>query len=73
MKKKMKDVREGPVNYDLGESEVLCHCCRVPKLHCYVALDKLIGDVHAYKVNPNEPTAEDLDVSWPEVVDRRLQ
>lgn len=28
-----------------------------------------INDVHAGKVNPHVPTAEDLDVSWPEVVE----
>ena len=34
-----------------------------------------VNDVHAYKVNPNLPTAEDLDCSklTPETFDRRFQ
>ena len=58
MRKKMKDARVVDVRSD-----------HVPDVRKKVN----INDVHAYKVSPNEPTPEDLDVSWPEVVDRRFQ
>ena len=58
MKKKMKDVRVVPVSSD-----------HIPDIRKKVS----INDVHAYKVNPNEPTPEDLDVSWPSFRDRRFQ
>ena len=28
--------------YDLLESEILCHCCELPKLHCLIKLDGII-------------------------------
>ena len=28
--------------YDLLESEILCKCCQLPKLHCLVKLDGLL-------------------------------
>lgn len=73
MKKKTKDVREEPVNYN-ELSDVRMHDDYDDG---FILGDKtrmdFYRDVHAYKVNPNEPTAEDLDVSWPSFRDRRFQ
>ena len=67
MKKKTKVAVVGDVKSSIGD------LIRGVHERCSHLEDTHITDVHAYKVNPNEPTAEDLDVGWPEVVDRRFQ